>query len=65
MTREEIIKKFNEVDYIYVWAYAGKNQRQADWFYKIEKSKLTLEEKYSMFWYRWGWPGADYNDYYL
>lgn len=63
--KEEIIQKFNEAEYIYIWAYAQKQWRAADWFFKIEKEKLTLSKDKEFFWFRFGYPGPDYNDYYF
>ena len=74
LSEQDIIEKFNSCEYIYGYLYCSGHSTSGD-IIKIKKSKLKLQQNQNPFnredfkelalIYVWGWPGPDFNTYYL
>ena len=62
MNKELAELTFNTQPYIYGYMYG--NKRIDNRIIKIEKEKLnSFKDENLGYWFRWGWPGPDINDY--
>lgn len=71
MTKEKILEMYNNpsVEAIYGFMYGqpfieyADGSQKPDKVIQILKSELRLSKDKDSFFYVWGWPGPDYNQY--